>query len=71
MRIMPASDGCASTVPPRTYRSYCSVTQRRDARLGEPAMRRISARRSVGRARFSGPAAISASWSAGRSMGRW
>ena len=39
MRTTPASSGWARTVLPRTYRSYCSVTQDLSHRLGQAARR--------------------------------
>ncbi len=68
---MPESLGCARTVPPRTYRSYCWVTHFLEARLGLAAMVLISSSTFSGLGRLSGVFACSSSWSSGRWIGRW
>ena len=74
-RTTPPSWGVARTVPPMTYRSYCSVTQRREHSSGEPAMASTVAPSSAGvdgRSSPPVPAALSASCSSsGRAIGRW
>ena len=73
-RTTPPSCGIASTVPPRTKRSYCSVTQRREHRLGDATIRSNVARSSSpvdGRGSVLEPFAIRASCSSsGRVTGR-
>ncbi|SKS12482.1 Uncharacterised protein [Mycobacteroides abscessus subsp. abscessus] len=72
-RITPESACSASTVFPRTYRSYCSVMKARLHRCGLPIMSSSVWRSSAalaGRANPPAVSAINASWVSGRATGR-